>query len=34
MKRVLLTVTAGLTGSWVLYLLGGFGGNKIIKIIL
>ena len=27
---MLLTVAAGLTGSWLLYLLGRFGGNKIL----
>ena len=27
---MLLTVAAGLTGSWALYLLGRFGGNKVL----
>lgn len=27
---MLLTVAAGLTGSWILYLLGRFGGNKLL----
>ena len=27
---MILTVAAGLTGSWLLYLLGRFGGNKLL----
>lgn len=29
---MLLTVAAGLTGSWLLYLLGRFGGNKLLRV--
>lgn len=29
---MLLTVAAGLTGSWLLYLLGRFGGNKLLGL--
>lgn len=28
---MLLTVAAGLTGSWILYLMGRFGGNKLLE---
>ena len=29
---MLLTVAAGLTGSWALYLLGRFGGGKLLEV--
>ena len=29
-----LTVAAGLTGSWALYLLGRYGGNKVLGVYL
>lgn len=28
---MLLTVAAGMTGSWILYLMGRFGGNKLLE---
>lgn len=31
---MILTVAAGLTGSWALYLLGRFGGNKVLGFYL
>lgn len=31
---IVLTVAAGLTGSWLLYLLGRYGGNKVLGFYL